>query len=89
MHNIKKVRGQEYLVEAHLGEMIKTLRPHMAEDDVTALLGLVLNPSEAPELLGKNISFVDYINSSLSKVNYQKHELGINQHVLRAKKRYG
>lgn len=89
MAGIDKTRGQEYLLKSHLGSLSKTLRPHMAEDDVTALLGFILNPSEATDLQGKNISLYEHINAALKKVEYTEHNLGIDKHVLRAKRGYG
>ena len=87
--DIDKIRGQEFLAQKHLPSLFKgpnALRPHMAEDDVTALLSLVTNPSE---LLNNNESFLDYITNGLNKVQTNNINVGAGSHVLRAKKGVG
>lgn len=87
--DIDKIRGQEFLAQKHLPSLFKgpnALRPHMAEDDVTALLSLVTNPSE---LLNNNESFLDYITNGLNKVQTNNINVSAGSHVLRAKKGVG
>lgn len=87
--DIDKIRGQEFLAQKHLPSLFiepNALRPHMAEDDVTALLSLVTNPSE---LLNNNESFLDYITNGLNKVQTNNINVGAGSHVLRAKKGVG
>lgn len=87
--DIDKIRGQEFLAQKHLPGLFKgpnKLRPHMAEDDVTALLSLVTNPSE---LLKNNESFLDYITKGLNKVESNNINVSAGSHVLRAKKGVG
>lgn len=57
--------------------------PHMAEDDVTALLGLITKQSE---ILDNGETFLDYITKGLNKVESNTVNLTPGQHVLRAKK---
>ena len=87
--DIDKIRGQEFLAQKYLPSLFKGpngLRPHMAEDDVTALLSLVINLSE---LLKNDKSFLDYITEGLNKVESNNINVSAGSHVLRAKKGVG
>ncbi|MEG1494751.1 MAG: hypothetical protein RR406_00405 [Bacilli bacterium] len=87
MSEVKTIRGQEYLVQSHLKKWFeqKGLKPHLAEDDVTALLGLFTMDSE----ILKSGTLVDLIGDKMSKVNYKETALETNKHILKAKKRAG
>lgn len=82
---VSKIRGQEELIKNHLPKWFEEmgLRPHMAEDDVTALLGLATKSSE---ITPNGESFLDYITNGLNNVKTNKINVTPGQHVLRAKR---
>lgn len=86
INDIGGVRRQENIAKMHLPDLFKgpnPLMPHMAEDDVTALLGLITMPSK----LGKNNeTYLEYLQRGLDNVAYEATNLTPGQHVLRAKK---
>lgn len=85
--DIDKIRGQEFLAGKHLANWFEEqgLRPHMAEDDVTALIGLFTRNSE----VFKNQTLVDYINKGINNVQTESTLLQPNKQILRAKKYTG
>lgn len=91
IRNIEKLRGQEDIVKMHYPKAFKEagLKPHMGEDDVTALSWLLTKPSE---ITPNGETFLDYINNSLKKANETTtNEMNLipNQHIVRAKKSVG
>ena len=88
MDGAKKVAGQEYMAQIHLGKWFKEkgINPHKAEDDVLALAGLVIKPSE---ILDNNTTVLDHIYKGLEKVKTTDTRIETNSHILRAKKRAG
>ncbi|MGL4877963.1 hypothetical protein [Paraclostridium dentum] len=85
--DVKKLRGQEFLVQKHYKNWFKReqLKPHLAEDDVTALLAMFTEDSEI--LKGK--SLLKHIGEKLNTVKSQNNTLEVGTHILQAKKRAG
>ena len=85
--DINKIRGQEFLAGKHLSKWFEQmgLRPHMAEDDVTALIGLITMNSE---ILG-NESVFEFLNKGINEINTVSTQLETGKHVLKAKKYIG
>lgn len=82
----KKVAGQEYMAQIHLGKWFKdnNIQAHKAEDDVLALLGLFTQKSD---ILEGDTSVLDHIYKGLKDVKTTDTLLDINTNILRAKKR--
>lgn len=80
---INKIRGQEFIVQKHLPTLAQNLRAHMAEDDVTALLNLVISSSE---ITPNGESFLEYISNGLKNVQVNEFDVVPGKHILRAKK---
>ena len=89
MENVKKIAGQEYMVQQHLQQFFvdKKLKPHKAEDDVFALLGLFTENSELLKAQGIQQTVVDYIAENLENVDTVSTNLTPHKNILRAKKR--
>ena len=89
MKDVKKIAGQEYMVQQHLRQFFidAGLKPHKAEDDVFALLGLFTEKSELLKAQGVDQTVVDYIAQNLGRINTVDTTLIPNKHILRAKKR--
>ena len=85
--DISKIRGQEFLAGKHLANWFEKmgLRPHMAEDDVTALIGLITMNSE----ILKDQSLFEYINQGINKIDTVTNKLEPGKQVLKAKKYIG
>ena len=83
---IDKIRGQEYLAQMFLPHLFEkdnpnALKPHMAEDDVTALLKLITEESKEVHK-----TFLEHLNTKLEKIETERIELAPNKHILAAKK---
>ena len=83
--DIQKVRGQEYLLQAHYGNLFEELglKPHRAEDDVK---GLSLFFTHNSELFG-NKSLVDAINEGISGAKTTVTGVNPNSTILQSKRR--
>ena len=89
MKDVKKIAGQEYIVQEHLKQFFidSGLQPHKAEDDVFALLGLATQKSELLKKQGIDKTVVEYIADELKTINTTNTTLNPGNHILRAKKR--
>lgn len=89
MQGVKKIAGQEYVVQEHLKQFFidSKLQPHKAEDDVFALLGLATQKSELLKKQGIDKTVIEYIADELKTVDSTNTTLTPGKHVLRAKKR--
>lgn len=82
---VDKFRGQEYIVQNFLPNWFKNnnLQPHMASDDVTALLGLATVKSEVK---GIDVPFLEYLDQGLTQLKDTETNIIPGRHILRAKK---